>query len=80
MNTFGWDLPPGVTNADIEMQSRDNHRDEYIVYLRTMFKDNLATVEEYIREAEHQDGEEYWDNFETLEELAEDFKLYKEAI
>ncbi len=37
-----------------------------------------ARAEEYIRECEHQDGEEYWLNFGTPEEVIEDFVLYYE--
>lgn len=33
-------------------------------------------AEEYIREAEHQDGEEYWENFANREEVLEDFARY----
>jgi hypothetical protein len=35
---------------------------------------------EYIAEAEHQDGEEYWDQFQDYKELAEDFDAYCYAV
>jgi hypothetical protein len=38
-----------------------------------------ALVEEYIAEAEHQDGPEYWDQFEDLNDLLADFDLYAMA-
>ncbi len=31
---------------------------------------------EYVDEAEHQDGEEYWDQFDTVDEAWKDFVLY----
>jgi hypothetical protein len=39
-----------------------------------------ALVEEYIGEAEHQDGEGYWSQFSSLEELFADFDLYVENV
>lgn len=38
-----------------------------------------ARAEEYIREAEHQDGLGYWNQFTTQEELEADVKLYFSA-
>jgi hypothetical protein len=35
-------------------------------------------VEEYISECEHQDGEAYWQQFESIAEMLEDFDLYEE--
>ena len=35
-------------------------------------------AEEYIHEAEHTEGETYWDAFATVGELLEDVKLYME--
>jgi hypothetical protein len=41
-------------------------------------KHNLTTlVEEYVEESEHQDGVEYWDQFNTVEEVWEDVLVYK---
>jgi hypothetical protein len=36
-------------------------------------------VDEYIAEAEHQEGDEYWTNFQNLGELITDFALYWES-
>lgn len=36
----------------------------------------LAAFEEYVKEAEHQDGFGYWDNFETLGEAMTDLGIY----
>lgn len=33
-------------------------------------------VEEYINEAEHQDGDGYWKNFASVDEAVADFQLY----
>lgn len=33
---------------------------------------------EYADEAEHQDGDEYWEQFETLADVMDDVKLYWE--
>lgn len=38
----------------------------------------LRYVKEYISEAEHQDGSEYWDTFDTVDEVANDFYYYVE--
>ena len=40
---------------------------------------NNPRAEVYIRACEHQDGEEYWLNFGTPEEVIEDFVLYYES-
>ena len=45
--------------------------------MSTSLKDALQNlVSEYIREAEHQDGESYWNNFSSLQELLDDVKRY----
>jgi hypothetical protein len=33
-------------------------------------------LREYINEAEHQDGDGYWDNFNSLKEVLEDIQRY----
>lgn len=35
---------------------------------------------EYVEEAEHQDGLEYWDKFETHQDGVEDFRLYTTVL
>lgn len=77
--TFGWDLPPGVTNNDIEENANPKgvDRDEAIAHLRATFQSYDFMVEEYIKEAEHGEGESYWDSFESLEDVVGDFELYK---
>jgi len=37
-------------------------------------------VEEYITEAEHQDGVEFWDQFDTVNDVLEDFDLYRNVL
>lgn len=49
-----------------------------------MYKEQLnnkvqSLVDEYCREAEHQDGPEYWDQFNTLNEALQDFILYAQG-
>lgn len=36
--------------------------------------------EEYIEEAEHQEGVRYWRQFRSLEELDKDLRLFLEAL
>ena len=45
-------------------------------HLYNSYPDDKEIVEEYIGEAEHQDGIAYWFNFQAMEELDEDFTLY----
>ena len=40
------------------------------------YGESLGIVGEYIREAEHQEGDEYWAQFNTGDELHTDFALY----
>lgn len=54
------------------------HRDWCVRVLRAEFPQDGPLVEEYVGEAEHQDGEGYWDNFRTAAEVCEDFRLYRE--
>lgn len=37
-------------------------------------------VAEYVNEAHHQDGVEYWDNFLDTEELFSDFDMYVDTL
>ncbi len=50
------------------------------VFLRRKYPGDKELVEEYIREAEHQDGDAYWQLFNSFEGLYADFELYKENI
>jgi len=36
-------------------------------------------VQEYVEEAEHQEGEKYWDEFKSIFDIVKDFKLYLES-
>lgn len=46
--------------------------------LRATF--GVEAANEYINEAEHQDGLEYWPKFKSLHELRTDFRLYQEGF
>lgn len=48
-------------------------------FLRRKYPGDKELVEEYIKEAEHQDGDAYWQNLTRFEDLYADFALYKEA-
>jgi hypothetical protein len=48
--------------------------------LRATFSDRPEAVEEYIDEGENQDGEEYWEMFDSLRSLEEDFREYLDNI
>lgn len=41
---------------------------------------DMDLLAEYIEEAEHQDGYDYWDNFSNPWEAYKDFLLYKENV
>ena len=51
-------------------------REQGLETLRGLSFADQAKVEEYIREAEHQEGVEYWSMFATPDELIADFNLY----
>jgi hypothetical protein len=53
-------------------------RETRIVYLQEIYANQADIVEEYIAEAEHQEGYTYWMQFPDLQELATDFDLYRE--
>lgn len=53
-------------------------RNRSIAYLKARFSGQMAIVDEYVEEAEHQEGVEYWLDFESAEELEADFQLYLE--
>ena len=42
--------------------------------------EHLDIIEEYADEAEHQDGDGYWNNFGTDEEVLTDFRLYLKNV
>lgn len=58
--------------AALTTLSPDNAR----ALLYATFNEVPLMVAEYIKEAEHQDGESYWDFFTTAFDLFEDFKGY----
>ena len=45
-------------------------------HLHNSYQDDKAIVEEYIGEAEHQDGVAYWFMFQSMEAVETDFELY----
>jgi len=56
------------------------NREEMIAALYAEYPGMAQEVEQYIGEAEHQDGEGYWENFETLADLFTDFDLWIAAL
>lgn len=44
--------------------------------LRQLRNTSILLVEEYIQEAEHQDGPGYFDQFENADDLLADFDIY----
>lgn len=36
----------------------------------------LQTLESYVKEGEHQDGKNFWENYSSVTEIVEDFQLY----
>lgn len=49
-----------------------------IAALTDALPDHLEVIQEYVLEAEHQDGYGYWDQFSTTPEVVDDFNLYME--
>jgi len=45
-------------------------------FVRALRNTHHPRAEEYIQEAEHQDGAGYWDQFADSTEMWEDFRLY----
>ena len=70
------------TNTIEEIKDMDQLRglklkEELIKYSLTSFDDYEQKItSEYISEAEHQNGIEYWENFTSLDQLINDVKLY----
>jgi len=56
------------------MKRKDAYR-----YMNSVFSEFPDFVQEYIGEAEHQDGYGYWSNFRTQLELLQDCLRYKEG-
>lgn len=71
------DLDEAVGRVRQQNQKRLNLKRELRDHRRKAHQQGI--VEEYIGEAEHQDGEAYWDRFPTLAELLKDFDLYVAA-
>jgi len=63
----------GEPYVSISFAEADKFKDSF----RALVKDKL---DEYISEAEHQDGKEYWENFENTKEAAADFGRYISVI
>jgi hypothetical protein len=56
------------------MNKQQSWREECMSYLREQYG---AKGQEYIDEAEHGEGEGYWDtSFKTLDEVREDYELW----
>ena len=45
-------------------------------FVRSQEGENAWKAVEYIETAENQEGEEYWGQFESLQELLDDFEIY----
>jgi hypothetical protein len=54
------------------------YRNRMINELRLAYP-NEPLVQEYIEESEHQEGEAYWLEFESIADMITDFQLYKES-
>jgi hypothetical protein len=55
------------------------YRNKMIAELRRCRSNQSELVEEYIEESEHQEGFEYWYEFESIGEMLTDFDLYAEG-
>lgn len=64
--------------TEIDYNVRSEHANRLITTLIIARIGNLDKVDEYVGEAEHQDGYGYWNQFATAAELIEDFDLYCE--
>jgi len=56
-------MPRRPTNKQLKMR-------------RGLRKKILEAVDEYVEEAEHQDGFAYWNQFEGIDEVVDDFVLF----
>jgi hypothetical protein len=65
-----------------DMMSEAEHDALVVKKRRTwllLVQDLKQRWEEYVTEAEHQDGLRYWDQFETPQDAADDFRLYEDV-
>lgn len=76
--------PEPAYDPEVHDMMTEQEHDALVLKKRRIF---LALVQElkdrwkeYADEAEHQEGLEYWDKFETPEEGAEDFRLYHDLL
>jgi hypothetical protein len=58
--------------------STQEYRNKMLAELRRSCSHLANNVEEYIAECEQQEGIAYWQQFETIAEMIEDFMLYVE--
>jgi hypothetical protein len=47
---------------------------------RDLLIPDTSVIIEYVTEATHQDGEEYWLNFPTLSDALTDFRIYRAQL
>jgi hypothetical protein len=71
--------PEGLSDADyLQKTTLRPHTARNYLHMLAGSQSILHAVVEYIQEAEHQDGDAYWNHFHTFEELEDDFDLYFE--
>lgn len=57
---------------------RANLKAAFIHLAKTKYPNESTKLLEYVQEAEHQDGDGYWDQFKNPQEVMADFKLFVE--
>ena len=63
---------------DNEAPKRSEWGAQCVAYLREIYPNEKDLVEEYISEAENQDGYSCWDDlYGTLGQVTQDYELYK---
>lgn len=55
-------------------------RRQFVAKAKRLEAKYAAYVDDYVGEAEHQEGEEYWLMFADADEAVRDFKLYVDSI
>lgn len=67
--------------AEVEEQRRELELEIKAAEAEHAFRKRISEyVEEYINEAEHQDGYGYWQKFDSIPELVQDFAVYLRAL
>ena len=77
-NVFKQIMEARISGDEFIANLGDNEERE-VFYAKQKKEEVLKLWQEYVSEAEHQDGYSYWSNFDSIAEIIDDFNIYVQS-